>query len=78
MTNPCSLSPATPQAITLESIALSMSSTSQFAPAPRTFASDTHVPSLLGPGQVRARHLSRQDIHDILTAALAIIEDSRD
>jgi hypothetical protein len=78
MTNPFSLSPGTPQAITLESIALSMSSPSQFAPT-ATFARDTHVPSLLGPpGQVRARNLSRQDLHDILTAALAIIEDSSD
>jgi hypothetical protein len=76
MTNSCNLSPGTPQKITLESIALSMASSSRFAPTPRTFASDTHVPPLLSPGEVRARDLSRrQELHDILTAALAVIDD---
>jgi hypothetical protein len=76
MTNSCNLSPGTPQKITLESNAQAMASPSRFARTPRTFASDTHVPPLLSPGEVRARHLSRrQELHDILTAALALIDD---
>jgi hypothetical protein len=73
MTNSCSLSPGAPQPITLLS-SLSLSSLLQFDPT-LTFASDTHVPSLLRPGEVRPSHLSRQELQDILTTALAIIDD---
>jgi hypothetical protein len=74
ITNSCSLSTGAPQPITLQS-SLSLSSPLHFAPI-LPFVIDTHVPSLLRPpGEVRPSHLSRQELQDILTAALAIIDD---
>jgi hypothetical protein len=73
MTNSCSLSPGAPQPITLQS-SLSLASPLHFDPT-FPFASDAHVPPLLRPGKVRPSHLSRQELQDILTAALAIIDD---
>lgn len=78
-TTPCSLSPVTPptQVLTLQYLH-SIRSASQFAPDLNPENRGTRSQRLLNPESAPRKALSRQELEDILSSALAICEDCPD